>query len=138
MKAKQIIGIVGAALLVVGIFLPAIKIPFLGNTTYFENQEFESYAMVGMALLTMILIALKKDKGLWFTGLCSFGVLVYSYFQFQGMMNGENAQMENDFGALYKEFSGMLQEVVQLQWGIGILLMGSVLIILAALLKGKI
>lgn len=135
LNAKQIIGLAGGLLLLLGIFLPVIKIPFIGNSTYMQNQEIESYIIIALAVLTILLLWLKKYKGLWFTGIVSLGILVYSYIRFQNLVNGNNTKIENDLGVFYKELSGMFQDAIQLQWGVTILLTGAVLIILSAALK---
>ncbi len=58
MNTRQLLGLLGSALLFIGVFLPLVSIPLLGSLNYFQNGRgdgvFVLLLATGSAILTLI------------------------------------------------------------------------------------
>jgi len=78
----------------------------------------------------------KKYKGLWFTGLGSIGIMLFTFINFHYRMSQVKAQMEAELrGNPFRGLADMTLQSVQLQWGWALLIIGAVLIIASAAMK---
>ncbi len=68
---KQLLGLIGSVVLFVGVFAPIVSIPIMGNMNYFQNGKGDGTIVLVLAVISLILVLLKKFKGLWLTGLVS-------------------------------------------------------------------
>jgi len=80
---KQLLGLIGSAVLFVGVFAPIVSIPIMGNMNYFQNGKGDGVIVLVLALISLILVLLKKFKGLWFTGLGSMAIMTFTFINFQ-------------------------------------------------------
>jgi len=113
MRTKQITGLLGSITLFVGVFVPLISIPTIGNMNYFICIEKSSVMiMLGLAIMSFILVLAKKFKALWFTGLLGLGMTSTTFINFQ--MWTPNAQFK---------------------WGWALLIIGPALIIVSAAME---
>jgi len=129
MNQKQLLGLIGVAILFVGVFAPIISAPIVGNINYFQNGKGDGTIILILAVLSLIFTLMKKYKGLWFTGIGSLCVLFFTFINFQIQMNELNHELSgNPFAALAN---------IQLQWGWALLVIGAVLLICSAAVKNK-
>ena len=83
MKKKQLLGLVGSIVLFIGVFMPAVSVPIMGNMNYLQNGEVDGTIVLLLAVVSLVLVLAKRYKGLWFTGLGSLGVLLFTFINFQ-------------------------------------------------------
>lgn len=109
----------GAALLFVGLFMPIVSLPIVGNVNLFNNGS--NITAIGIAVLAGIALALAvKDRlrDLIWPGAAAAAVLAYVFVRLQyGMM-----QMREQVSSQLQDnpFAGLAQAAlgsVQLQWG---------------------
>ena len=130
---RGLLGILGSALLFVGVFLPILSVPILGNINYFRNGQGDGVFILILAGISLVLTCIRAFKWLWLTGLGSLGVMGFTFVRlYRIMAAAKTALMDNDFMGL----GTLLWESIQIQWGWAILFAGAVLTIAAAATKG--
>jgi hypothetical protein len=135
---KQLLGLIGSAVLFVGVFAPIISVPIMGNINYFNNGKGDGVIVLVFAAISLILVLLKKFKGLWFTGLGSMGIMVFTFVNFQISLANTMTQMETELvGNPFRGIADMAMQSVQIQWGWALLIIGAVLLIASAAIKEK-
>jgi len=135
---KQLLGLIGSAVLFVGVFAPIISVPIMGNMNYFQNRRGDGIIVLVLVAVSLILILLKKFKGLWFTGLSSMAILAFTFINFQIKMSDVKTQMEIELtGNPFRGIADMAIQSVQLQWGWALLIIGVSLVIASAAIKDK-
>ena len=133
---KQLLGLIGSAILFVGVFAPIISIPIMGNMNYFQNGKGDGVIVLVLAVISFILVLLKKFKGLWFTGLGSMAIMTFTFINFQMALNNTRTQMETELtGNPFRGIADMAMQSVQIQWGWALLIIGVVLLIASAAIK---
>jgi hypothetical protein len=138
MSKQQVMGLVGSIVLFLGVFAPVISVPIMGSMNYFQNGKGDGVIIIILAVISLILTLSGKYKGLWFTGLCSLGVLAFTFVSFQVRMSEARSQMELELeGNPFRGLADMAMESIQLQWGWALLIVGAALVISAAAIKGS-
>jgi len=137
-STKQLLGLIGSIVLFVGVFAPIISVPIIGNMNYFQNGKGDGTIIIVLAVVSTILVLLKKFKGLWFTGLGSMALMVFTFLNFQMKISDIKAQMETELaGNPFRGITDMAMQSVQLQWGWALLIVGAALVIASAAIKDK-
>lgn len=124
--ARETIGIIGAIVLFVGVFIPIVSVPIMGQLNYFQNGKGDGAIVLVLAVLSLVAILLKKDVILFFTSLACLGALTFTFVNFKfGMsrMLAEAGRPDDVFSAL----TDLALQSVQLQWGWALLVVGACL-----------
>jgi predicted RNA-binding Zn-ribbon protein involved in translation (DUF1610 family) len=133
---KQILGIVGSAVLFLGVFAPIVSVPIIGAMNYFQNGKGDGSIVMALAVISFFLALSKSYKKLWITGLGSLAVMLFTFVRFQTKLAEIKSQMDSDLsGNPFRGFADMAVQSIQLQWGWALLVVGAVLIISAAAIK---
>ena len=149
--ARQLIGMIGSIILVVGVFTPIFRVPIIpipipsiydmdyflmGNMNYVQYAEGDGTIILILAVISLILVLIKKYKGLWFTGLGSIGVLSFTFIDFQSRRSQVIANPESELaGSPFRGLADIAIQFVELQWGWALLIGGAALIIASAAMK---
>jgi hypothetical protein len=133
---KALIGLAGSIILFIGIFTPIVSVPIIGTLNYFQNGKGDGVIIMVLALVSVLLIIMGRYRGLWFTGIGSFGVLIFTFINFQVRMSQAKSAMERDLADNpFRGLGELALQSVQLQWGWAILVVGAALVITAAAMK---
>lgn len=136
MKTKQLLGLIGAIILFVGVFAPIVSVPIMGNMNYFQNGKGDGIIVLILAVASLTLVLTKNYKGLWFTGAGSLSVMLFTFVNFQSKMSEMKSQMESQLaGNPFRGLADMAMQSVQLQWGWALLIVGAGFVIVSAALK---
>jgi hypothetical protein len=136
-RKRQILAILGASLLFAGVFLPIVSVPIVGSLNYFHNGQGDGTIVLALAVITTILAVTRRFRGLWVTGLCSVGLLLFDLINFTIRMSRLRAQMQAQLaGNPFKGLAEIAMNSVQLQWGWAVLVLGGAMIVVAAALRG--
>jgi hypothetical protein len=136
MSKKQLLGLIGSIILFVGVFTPIVSIPFVGNMNYFQNGKGDGIIVLIFAVITLIMVLAKNYKSLWYTGIGSLCVLLFTFINFQLKMSDIKADMESKLaGNPFRGFADIAMQSVQLQWGWALLIVGAAFVIASAALK---
>jgi len=133
---RQILGIVGAIVLFIGVFTPIVSIPFMGNMNYFQNGKGDGVIVIILAILSLVAVLIKKDVILFFSSLGCLGILTFTFVHFKiGMirMVANASSSDNMFAGLAQ----LATQSVQLQWGWALLVVGACLTFTPIFLKCK-
>jgi stage V sporulation protein K len=136
MESRQVVGLTGALVLFIGVFTPIVSIPTVGYINYIENEKIDGVVILGLAIISFLLLLARTYRGLWFTGLASLGVLLFTFISLQIKI----AELRNKLGV---ELTGnrspsiaeMVARSVQIQWGWPVLIIGAAFILWAAASK---
>jgi|GEM_PF-659425 len=124
MSKDRVVGALGAIVLFVGAFLPIFSVPIAGSVNYFRNGTGDGQVIVVIAIISLVLVLLRKTKWLSVPGLISFG------FLFRTFIDHQLALMIAEAGC-----GDELARRTQLEWGWPALVVGSGLLITASLLS---
>ena len=136
------LGIIGSTAMILGVFLPIMKVPIFGSINYIRNGESEGTFILILGIISLILILMKKYEALLYTGFFSFIIMGYTSFHYNEMIRQLKTDMDKDltgnpFKGLAEATTKVAIESIQLEWGIPILIIGTSLVIVSAVLSLK-
>jgi hypothetical protein len=110
----------------------------MGDINYFRNGEGDGTIVLILAVISFILVLAKNYKGLWFTGISSLGIMLFTFMNFQSKMSEAKSDMESELaGNQFRGLVDMAMQSVQLQWGWALLIVGAALVIASAAVKDE-
>lgn len=129
---SRILGIIGAVLLIIGIFLPIVSV-FGISLSYFDSFRMSSGAVdgliiCGLGVVSLIIALLNKTRILIITGILALGVMAIDFFSFKSKMSEASSTTNT-------ELSSALADAIQLKWGWVVLVLGALLLIAAGLMR---
>lgn len=130
---KFLLGLMGSISLCIGVFAPLVSMPIVGTQNYFANGEGDGTIVLGLAVISFVLIFLKRYRALWLTGLGTLAMITFTFVRFQIVIGDMKSNMRSDLQG--NPFAGMAEAMlgtVQIQWGWAALLVGSALLIASA------
>ncbi|ENX13293.1 hypothetical protein F895_02597 [Acinetobacter sp. CIP 64.2] len=135
---QQLIGFFGAFLLLIGVFLPVISAPLIGTVSLINNGKGDGMIICGLAILSFVIIALKRIKLLWLSGGISFLLLSYDLYTIASTISKTKAEVTsklqgNPFGGLAEA----MMSSIQLQYGWVILFIGCIILIITPYLQNN-
>ena len=80
MDLRKVLAYVGAALMMVGVFMPIVSAPMVGTVTYFKNGEGDGTIVLALGAISLLLILANRLRLLAVTGLLSLGILGYTFY----------------------------------------------------------
>ena len=138
MNNRQLLGIIGSALLFIGVFMPIVKFPIVGDMNYFQNGKGDGIFIIVFAVGSFALVLARQYRGLWFTSIASAAVLAFTFFNFHSKINQMKVQMDADLaGNPFRGLADLAVQSVQLQWGWAVLVVGVVFLVAAAAVKDQ-
>lgn len=139
MLKKQMLGILGSILLLIGVFAPMIRIPILGNISFFENNKLAGVLIVILAIISIFLAFTKRLKLLWFTSIALLAVMGYTAWEAQKPLSSIKSKTSKILGEkltdkITDKITDKAMDYVHIQWGLILLVFGLILIIIATAL----
>jgi hypothetical protein len=136
MTIRQLLGILGSTLLFLGVFMPIVKLPVVGDLNYFANGRGDGVLVLGLAVVSLVFVLIKWYRELWITSLGSAAILAFTFFNLQSKMSQMKAQVETDLkDNPFKGLADLAIQSVQLQWGWAVLVIAVVMLIATAAMK---
>lgn len=136
MQTRQMLGLVGSAILFIGVFMPIVSIPLAGNINYFQNGKGDGVIIIILSILSFFFIFKNEFKKLWYTGIGSISVLAFTFINFQLKMSKMKSDMEATLsGNPFRGLADMAMQSVQIQWGWAVLIIGAAFVIASAAIK---
>lgn len=138
MNRKHQLGIAGSIILFVGVFLPIISVPIMGNTNYFQNGKGDGTAVAVLAVISFFLVVAKRYTILWLTGLASLVVILTNLVSILSKISDAKQRMGSDLADNpFKDLADIATQSIQLQWGWAVLIVGAGMLIACAALKDE-
>jgi len=137
MIKRQIIGAIGSIFLIIGVFAPMIKITLIGTMSFFDNSKAWGIVIVILAALSIALIIMKRPKLLWIPGIASLAIMGYTAWEAQKPMSSFKSKAsrilgENLTDKVTDKVANKAMNYVHIQWGLVFLILGIIMIIVAA------
>ena len=116
--------------------MPFVSVPIMGNINYFQG---EGKIVLVLAVVSFVLVMVKKYKGLWFTGLGSLGIMLFTFINFQSIISKAKADIESELSGniFFRGLADLAIQSFQLQWGWALLVLGAALVIASAAMKDE-
>src|SRR5688572_3382066 len=135
MSQRQLIGLSGALILLVGVFLPIASLPFFGAITYIRNGRADGVIVLVLALISIGLVLTRKYRETYLTASTALGVIAFTLTALLSM----TSKMQEDIarslkGNIFAGIGEALSQAIQIQWGWAILFVGAGLLIVASLM----
>lgn len=136
LSKKQLVGLIGSLVLFLGVFMPIVSVPMVGNMNYFQNGEGDGIVILVLAIISVVFIFLKKYKVLWGTSLISLGLLLFTLINIHVNISNAKAKMESELaGNPFRGLADMAMQSFQIQWGWAVLIIGCALLIACIFIK---
>lgn len=130
----QIVGLIGAFLLIIGVFTPIVSLPIIGNMNYFQNGQGDGVYILILAAVSLIPIFINRYQWLWITGLLALTLITTTLLQFVWVIAQLRHTVTEEAGDVLFGLVELLVDAVQIQWGWVPLITGALLILAAATL----
>ena len=138
MISKHQLGLLGSIILTIGVFMPIVSFPIVGSINYIYNGRGDGLLVLMLAVISIILVSLKIYKGLWFTGIGSLWVMLYTFINLQSGISKMKKDLNSDLADNpFRGLADIAVNSVQIQWGWAVLVVGSGLMIACAASKNK-
>ncbi len=145
---QRTLAIIGASMLLLGFFLPAISFLGLLNFSYFDLLRLSARFSTGLVIFALgglsLFLALKNNfKPLIGTGILALVILIFDFITYKKALAGLSPAGRMGTGTLgaTSTESGQLDELagmfIQPGWGMYIIAIGAILLIVAGALKNK-
>ena len=145
MKKGIFLAIVGAAMIIAGLFLPIVRFPGGGEATYFNGGDLYGALTMAIAIFAGIMGIVKMRSMVFLSGLASIGVVIARLITVIRDLPDENS-LRTQFKALIQSnVPGSSGEEIaniiggpQLHWlGWAVLLAGGVVVLFAAFISSR-
>ena len=129
-------GILGSAILIVGVFMPVFRTPIVGTLNYFQNGEGYGTVILVLAAVGLFFAVRREYALLGIPALFSLGLLTVTFINYQERLAEARAGIESGIsGNPFPAMTDVGLSAIQLQWGWVVLLLGAVLQVAAAGIK---
>ncbi len=122
----------GAALTCLGVFLPVLSAPIFGSINVMDAHRDLGMALLGFAIAGSVLCWRRYYDASAITGAANFAILCAAYW---GLRHGIDAvfSSQNDvFSPLERALATGALNLIQLQWGFTVLIVGALLVVAGA------
>lgn len=133
---QQIIGIIGALLLIIGVFLPVISVPMLGQLSLFNNGRSDGAIILALSILCFIIIFFQQFRAILIISFVILSILGYDLYQFKSTLN--KVRQETSAALDGNPFQGLgnaMIDSIQLQYGWAVLFIGCIILIISVIYK---
>lgn len=128
---QQTIGVIGALLLFIGVFMPVANIPIMGTINMLASAN--GYVIIGLSIVSIIVVFMRQFRALGLTGGISLAILLFMLYRFVSIFHSTKKEMattlkDNPFAGL----AHTIVDSIQLQSGWAVLIVASLILIFAA------
>jgi amino acid transporter len=133
MTTRQVLGIGGSLVLVVGVFAPIVSVPIVGDLNSFQNGRGDGTIVLVLALISLLLVMRGLYRGLWVTGILSAATLTILFLNVLDGIGDVRAHLERELaGNPFRGLADVAMQSVQIQWGWALLVVGTLGLLAAA------
>jgi hypothetical protein len=142
---SRTLAIIGSSLLTIGVFMPLISLLGLISISYFQLAQFSSAFFTGIVVavigIASLILALKNQyKPLIAAGIMALAILLMDFFRIKSAIASgiPLLQLPGTRPGINPAMMGQaLQTVIQISWGMFIMIAGAILLIVAGAKKDK-
>ena len=132
---KQSIGILGSVLLLVGVFLPFLRLPVIGLSNYFAFSRGDGIVLIVLAAVSLCFILSRIYTGTGYTGFFSAIILILVFYSYKTRLAEMQKLVEQ-----YKALESMAETIfhpIQLEWGFAVMVIGAVLLLAVSAVRSS-
>lgn len=126
---RLVLGVTGSSMVMLGVFAPLVSIPIIGSMNWFASGKGDGVLVLVLGLVSLFLTLIARYRGLFYTGVGIVGFLAFFVLSFNARLSTLKHNMD---GGLAGRLAEAATSVIQIQWGAGMLLVGAILVIAAA------
>jgi hypothetical protein len=130
------LGLAGSLFLIMGIFIPFVSAIGI-DINLFHNGKGDGMIVGALALIAVALSIGKAYEWLWTIGGASLATIAYDLWSINHYYAGQkslNREFTQD-AELLRISDKLIDHAYSVQWGVGVLIVGSILLIMASFLK---
>lgn len=138
MDQRQSFGLIGSIVLLIGVFAPIVSIPIIGNINLFQNGRGVGVVVVVLMIISFVVTLMKRYAWLVIAGIISLCITIYTFINMQRILLNFSSQLNTELeDNPFRSIGDLAIESIQFQWGWALLIVGSGLLISAAILELK-
>lgn len=136
--APMLAALAGSVLLAFGVFAPIVQVPIVGGVNLYRDGTGDGVILLVIAAITVVLALLHQYRALWITGSASLALVLYTFVNLQIKLGEVKTKLNDDLeGNPFRGLADAAVGSIQLQWGFVPLVIGAVLVVVAAWLARK-
>lgn len=121
------LGVAGPLLLLLGAFLPILRVPFVGAQNYVQNGQGDGMLIVALAVVSLLLVLAKKPRWLIGTGGLAGLLVGMTFLRLLSALNEMERSVEQELaGNPFRGLADVALQGVGLEWGWVVLFAGVV------------
>jgi len=150
MESKQLLGIIGAILLIAGLFMPLVKISLVGDigfsVNFYKYNQDVAIVIIALCVISIVFILVKRYSLLWFSSIAIIALMSVPGVQIAKRILkvksktesvADKLNIENFTDKMMDKITNATIDHVRIQWGLAILSGGLLLIILCAIIGSR-
>lgn len=137
MQTRQILGLVGSILLMAGAFSPILKIPGVGQVSYFHHGHGDGIMILTFGMISLVLVLIKRYNLLVFTGIASLAMVTFTFYNIYHKLREIKLQLSREFSGQMQGVAEQVINSIQVEWGVIIIGLGIVLLLITPFIKKK-
>jgi uncharacterized protein YjbI with pentapeptide repeats len=132
----QVLGILGALLLFIGVFTPLVRLPVVGSINALRNGSGDGIILIALAFASLVFIFRKTYQWLWVSGVGAGATIILNFLVLQFRISEIKSNIDQELqGNPFRGLADIAAQSIQIEWGWGLLFVGAVLIVASAYLK---
>ncbi|MDR6218419.1 FxLYD domain-containing protein [Deinococcus soli (ex Cha et al. 2016)] len=135
MSTRLTLALIGAALLLIGVFCPFVTAPIVGSVTLFNTGRGDGVILLVLAVLAATFALLRRPTWNWLTAGAAGGLLAFTTLRMTLSLTGMREAMAIDSNTITAAIGSAFSQSVQISFGLPILILGVILLGVSAALK---
>jgi hypothetical protein len=127
MQTGFIFGIIGAVLLMLGVFVPLVSFPVFGGVNLFQIQQPVAVGLLALAGLHLVFCINRVAWGLYVTKLGILAAIGFGIYRSWDRITGPSNLL-----------TSIIKPMVKVHWGTGLLAAGILIVMAAAIPRSKV
>lgn len=115
-----------------GVFLPLISAPFVGTLSYFGNGFGDGVVLLLLMGVAVGLVVMRRARLLLIPGGLSAILLLMFLLRFNSIIADMRTGLDTEDLGVFQEFGETLASSFGIQWGFGVLVLGTVGVLVSA------
>ena len=132
METKRLLCLLGGIILGASVFCPIVGVPIIGNFNYIDHWPFVAFLLCGAAIAAFLLVVLNAVRFAWAPGMIAFIIVAGTLFQYYARRIHLAEALGR--GRIFGPFMRSLAGTIHLRWGLWAVVVGGVLVTIAAFL----
>ncbi len=130
-RLRFFLGLAGVSFLALGVFLPFMRLPFVGSMNYIGNGNRDGIIVLFLAGISLLAVLGRRYGVLWFTAFLSGAVTAFTILNINNHISQAVVRANADGSLVSRAFSATAQ-TVEMEFGVAVIGIGIILMFAAA------